>query len=377
MAPLLSIVIPTRNRYKYLYKLVELIDSFHSDEIEICISDNSDDNTDFLNFLRDKGYQDKVVYKHYTERLSQSENSDKAILMSCGEYVCFIGDDDGVLPEIVNVTRKLKMMGAEAILANNPTYNWPDFYDPKFKSMLFYNEPTGNIKRLEAKNELESVISHGFITLECMPQVYHGIVKRSVLDKLYKRLGTYSPGGSPDIATAAALSLIVKELFYIDMPIIISGQSIHVGGGERALHGNLPKIGDVPYLPHTIVQDWNPRIPDVWCSDTIWPQSAIYALTLMDYPGVNNVDYDNLLAIFFNNHSRYYHQYKHLAENITRVKILIYYKKIRGFARKIKIGLRAIFKGGDKYDGRITKNMLNNINEAASFLSNISKEIVI
>lgn len=377
MAPLLSIVIPTKNRYKYLYKLVELIDSFHTEEIEICISDNSDDNTCFLNFLRDEGYQDKVVYNHYTEHLSQSENSDKAILMSHGEYVCFIGDDDGVLPEIVKVTRKLKTMGAEAILANNPTYNWPDYFDPKFKSMLFYNLPTGTIKRLDAKKELDSVISHGFITLECMPQVYHGIVKRSVLDKLYKQLGTYSPGGSPDIATASALSLIVDNFFYIDMPIIISGQSIHVGGGERALRGNLPKIGDVPYLPHTIVHDWNPRIPDVWCSDTIWPQSAIFALTLMDYPGVNNVDYDNLLAIFLNNHSRYYNQYKHLAENITRVKLLICYKKMRGLARKIKIGLLAFFKGGDKSDGRMTKQKLNTINEAASFLSIISNRIVL
>lgn len=360
--PLLSVVVPTKNRYTYLYNLIELIQSFRSKEIELCISDNSDNNKPILDFLNESNNKEWVVYKHFSEQLSMSENSDNAILLSSGEYVCFIGDDDGIIPEIIEVVKQLKEEGAEAILANNPTYNWPDYFDDKAKSRIFYSQPSGTIRILDSKKELERVISGGFRGLAGMPKVYHGIVKRSVLDKLYNKLGTFSPGGSPDIATAVSLSLIVDKVFYVDSPLIINGQSKHVGGGERALKGNLPKLEDVPFLPKSIVRDWNPRIPDIWCSDTIWPQSAIYALTAMGYNGVKVIDYDALLAFFFVNHGRYYHQYKHLASNLKRVNMLIFYRKLRGLARRIKNKLT-------NHDGRLIKNNVTTINEAAILMS--------
>ena len=47
-SPLLSIVVPTKNRYYYLLKLIELVESIGSPELELVIQDNSDDNDEFL-----------------------------------------------------------------------------------------------------------------------------------------------------------------------------------------------------------------------------------------------------------------------------------------------------------------------------------------
>ena len=48
---LLSIVIPTKNRYDYLCILIKSLLKNQSDEFEIIIQDNSDDNTLFIEFL--------------------------------------------------------------------------------------------------------------------------------------------------------------------------------------------------------------------------------------------------------------------------------------------------------------------------------------
>ena len=50
-APLLSIIIPTKDRYKYLKILISLIDSYNLSELELIIQDNTSDNTEILKFL--------------------------------------------------------------------------------------------------------------------------------------------------------------------------------------------------------------------------------------------------------------------------------------------------------------------------------------
>ena len=104
---LLSIVVPTKDRYYYLKYLIELISSFNTSDIELVIQDNTYDNQEILNYLNEY-LNPHVKYYHIKEHLSQSENSDKAILNSSGEYVCFIGDDDAVTRHIVDCVKWMK-----------------------------------------------------------------------------------------------------------------------------------------------------------------------------------------------------------------------------------------------------------------------------
>ena len=98
---LLSIVVPTKNRYYYLKFLIQLIENLHSEEIEMVIQDNSDDNKEFLEYLNLKKYN-FIRYDYIEGQIPRSDNSDKGILNSTGEYICFIGDDDGVTKYIVD-----------------------------------------------------------------------------------------------------------------------------------------------------------------------------------------------------------------------------------------------------------------------------------
>ena len=53
---LLSIVVPTKNRYYYLKYLIRLVDNLHSEEVELVIQDNSDYNNEFVEYLKKKSF---------------------------------------------------------------------------------------------------------------------------------------------------------------------------------------------------------------------------------------------------------------------------------------------------------------------------------
>ena len=52
-----------------------------------------------------------MKYYYTKEQISVKENSDLAILHSSGEYVCFIGDDDGVSRHILKVVKYMRKNG--------------------------------------------------------------------------------------------------------------------------------------------------------------------------------------------------------------------------------------------------------------------------
>lgn len=122
---LLSIVVPTKNRYYYLKYLIQLIENLHSDEIEMVIQDNSDDNSDFLDYLKVNNF-DFIRYDYTKGQIPMSDNADKAVLNSTGEYICFVGDDDGVTNYIIDGVHWMKENGIEVVKSASLNYFWPD-----------------------------------------------------------------------------------------------------------------------------------------------------------------------------------------------------------------------------------------------------------
>jgi len=98
---LLSIIIPTKDRYHYLKECITTVLSVNTDDFELIIQDNTADNSeirDFCEAIRDS----RLKYFHYYEPLSVVDNLNKAIENSCGRYVCFIGDDDSISSSLID-----------------------------------------------------------------------------------------------------------------------------------------------------------------------------------------------------------------------------------------------------------------------------------
>jgi len=281
MKPLLSIIIPTKNRYTTLLPLLDALCSFESENFEIVIQDNSDINEEILNYL-ESNKDVRINYFYCSDKLSIIDNSDLAVNHTIGEYICFIGDDDGVMPYIVDVVEWMKQNGIKALKSFKPNYYWPDQ-----KSNYLSNNTTGILtiskfdyqyKIITSKTALDYTLQKGGTTMKMLPCLYHGIVQRETLNKIYSNCGTYFPGPSPDMANAIALTQFTSDYIYVDFPVVISGKSKNSGGGLGVLHKHIDKIEDMSHLPKNTARDWNDKIPKYWTGPTIWAESVLKAL---------------------------------------------------------------------------------------------------
>lgn len=372
MGYLLSIVVPTKDRYFYLKHLIELIKSFNSDDIELIIQDNTYDNAEIIEYLDNLDYP-HLKYFHTKEPISVSENSTNAILNSTGEYVCFIGDDDGVTRHIVDCVKWMKENDIEVLKSQFASYKWPSFVNGRFfklSSTISLADYSGGYYEFDGIQALRRLIKEGFSTLSYMPKVYNGITKRTTLDKILKSTGSFFPGPSPDMANAVALCILSNKNVYIDFPIIIGGQSVNVGGGVRKIKGGYARLSDLPFLPKNSVDTWEKTLPQIWCVETVWPESGIKGIrALKKTELLDLVDYDYLMARFIVARPSIKEMAYPFISNMTKVRMLVLMLTIKKRLRTLLSATKFFLFRKESDNLKIFKGC-NNIIEAEKFIVN-------
>lgn len=298
--PLLSVVVPTKDRYKYLKHLIKLIQSYHSDDWEIVVQDNTDDNTEILEFLKDLNFSG-CRYYHQKGQLPMTTNADKAILHSEGEYVCFLGDDDGVCPNAIEYCKLMKEKGYEALRSNLAHYYWPDARtnNASKNGKLKCPKVSQNHTVLNSLEVLMDVVNRGFIDRGSLPSVYHGIVSRKALDRIYKKCETFFPGQSPDISNGIAMSLVIDRFCMVDDIVTISGASKFHGGATIGNFRRYPQISDMVWFRPDAEKIWDIRLPKIAVGSIIWAESSIETLRKMEREDIiEKIDFETIYRFF-------------------------------------------------------------------------------
>jgi len=298
-APLLSIVIPTKDRYT---TLIPVVDSFLNhiigDDYEIVIQDNSGDNTPWKEYAQSR-QDEKIKYFYHAESLSVSENTDMAISNLSGKYAIFIGDDDLVSPYVLEITKYLDKHNVDC-LAYSPGYYWwssvnfvkESYYRHK-QAFWLPNNISFKLQQKDSSKELEYLLKSGGVVLyPSLPKFYHGLVKKEVLDKIKTKIGTYISGSCPDMALAVSLTLVVDNYHYMQYPISVFGASKNSAAGWGQENKHWGKLEDQKHLPKNIM--WDENIPRVWTGNTIYAQ-AIYE-TLSVFKADKKINYNALYA---------------------------------------------------------------------------------
>lgn len=96
-APLISILLPTRNRLDLAKAAIETVCRQSYENWEVVVSDNNsrDDYQRYIDSLGDN----RIVYTRSCEFISVTENWNNALKFSTGDYIIMIGDDDGLTPD--------------------------------------------------------------------------------------------------------------------------------------------------------------------------------------------------------------------------------------------------------------------------------------
>ena len=260
---LVSVVVPTKNRYKYLKNLITLIDSYHLSELELVIQDNSDDNAEILDYL--KGYKnDNIHYYYSTDKLTMSTNADAGICNAQGEYICYIGDDDGVCSNIVDCVKWMKLNGIDGARTGQVIFNYNEDIGEPSRLSFVNKEPSARVE--DPMKRLCQSIKRGLILADShIPMVYQSIVKKDVLDKVYKRGGTHFPGVVPDVSGGVCICFELKKYAVIGVPVVINGLSKNASGGVFTKDKNgILKLDEVSFITQKARDEWDKRLPRLW-----------------------------------------------------------------------------------------------------------------
>lgn len=148
--PLLTIILPTMNRYNLLKLAVSsIVNQTDKEDLEVIIINNSsiDHTKKYLLTINDKLFK---IY-HNEKKLNISENWQKALKLSEGKYFYVLGDDDYLFPNFVeNIKQIVKNKSPDILMINkidyiqqDSIYGWQDivFSAKKYTSEIISLDP--------------------------------------------------------------------------------------------------------------------------------------------------------------------------------------------------------------------------------------------
>jgi hypothetical protein len=232
-SPLVSVVIPTRNRASTLKDCLETIISQSYPSIQIVVSDNnSSDNTrDVVASLSDL----RITYVRSERPLSMNDSYNFALNAARGEYVTFIGDDDGFLPNAIAFGMNLLAdKKYSAITWRKINYNWPD-HKIQFQRNILCGQSEPLLLEVNGMRKLKllNAFREGYSNLPC---IYNSIVQMKTIEKVIANSsdGLFFGGRIPDVHSGIALSPFVGSYLQALFPLTVNGASSMSSG---VMHG--------------------------------------------------------------------------------------------------------------------------------------------
>jgi hypothetical protein len=271
----------------YLAVLVRSLLAMRSRDFELLVHDNS---TEPGGFEEACGRVDdpRLRYVYDPTPMSITQNFEKSVSLARGDYVCMIGDDDGVTESIVTLAHWMGKRGIDAAVVPVPTYLWPGVASKldgsQTQGVLSLPRYSRSIELVDAASAVDEVLRSGGVRIGNLPSVYQGIVSRRALDRLRKLTGTCFPGPSPDMANAVGLSAVVDRFARVSFPVVISGSCPVSGAAEGARHRHEGEIVDKKFLPPDTAARWPVQVPFYFSGPTLWAATLVHALVATGRP---------------------------------------------------------------------------------------------
>lgn len=228
--PLLSIVVPTRDRAETALPCIRHLLALPGDDFEVVVTDCSryPDLRERIAAIDDQ----RLIYAPIAP-CSMTDNFNNGYAHCRGEYVTYIGDDDAFLASGLHTLRRLARHGVEAIASPyRAAYFWDSFPDATIAGRVFLSGmpagPSGTFE--EAPDKCCNARTQMLAELRGpgggqLPVVYHGIVARRHLDTVAHRTGNVFRTQAPDTYVTAALCSIIGDYVVTDRPLSMFGKS--------------------------------------------------------------------------------------------------------------------------------------------------------
>ena len=349
--PLISVIVPVYNTDSTL--LTEMIQSVLDQSYqkwELCLADGSDDQHDYVGGIcqRYASQDARIKYSKLEKNLGISGNTNAAILMSKGDYIALLDNDD------------LLAQGAlyEVALAINET--GADF--------LYSDEATFNVKPSDS-DSMHFKPDYSPDYLRALNYICHlSVIERKLAD----RVGLYDPAydGSQDYDFTLRVTENAKKIHHISKPLYywrihagsvaddISAKPYAYEAAKRAVESHLERIGlkgkveysrAVPAMRVIYQLEAHPLVSIIipTCDHSDLLKQCIDSIFSLS-------TYDNYELIICENNSKDPETFKYYdsIKNDPRVHIVTYeggfnFSRINNFARRYASGEHLLFLNND------------------------------
>lgn len=277
MRPLASVIIPTHGRPECAVSTIRAVLAA-SDELEVVVSDTSNEDRISPEFAGQDISRLKLLRPGAP--LSVVDNFNFALSHATGEYLAFIGDDDLVSTQITEVARWGIANHVDAFSFTFPMlYYWPTFSSTtRWKaegSTLVISEFDGRMTPFDAKAELSVALRNMGGGVLGMPRAYAGMISRQLVERIVATHGGLFGGVSPDIYSAALISLESQKSYRVDFPIVVPGACAGSTSGKSARGRHVGGLRDNPHIGAFKNLVWDARIPEYYSVPTVWGYSLL------------------------------------------------------------------------------------------------------
>jgi len=275
---LVTVVVPTHNRSKYAIPCVQSLLEIKSERLQVVVHDTSNDECDLAGWAATQN-DSRLVYIHWKDRLSMTENHERAIALAEGLYVCLIGDDDTVSEKIIDVAEYAESENLDMITPQvKAFYYWPDFrtkfYGAAHAGRIYLDDFTRSTQILDVSTRLDDALHQACQGTDALPKLYHGLVKRSLLDQLRERSGKIFFGTSPDMSASVSLAVVGTSYCLIDFPFTMPGGGGGSNSGRSAMGKHKGDLKNDPHMKPFKDLRWPAELPMFFSVETVWAHAA-------------------------------------------------------------------------------------------------------
>ncbi|HEB04756.1 hypothetical protein LCGC14_0323930 [marine sediment metagenome] len=283
--PLVSVIIPTHDRARYAVPSIKSLLAL-SENIEVVVCDTSEVDAIAPHFS-DFSSRDRLRLIRPNRPMSVVDNFNEALKAASGDYLVFIGDDDFVTSEIINVAKWARSESVDSIKFTFPVhYYWSDFEHwregDSIAGTLRISSFDGSIRRHDAKLALKHALNNFGGGVLDMPRAYAGMVSADLVRRIQAKHGVLFGGVSPDIYSAALISLETKKCVKIDFPVIVPGSSRASTAGQSASGGHVGGLRENSHIGAFKKLIWDEKIPEFYSVPTVWSYSLLKAVAKED-----------------------------------------------------------------------------------------------
>jgi glycosyltransferase involved in cell wall biosynthesis len=224
-APKLSICVPSRNRQFCFQQTIKDLTGSARPDLEFVFADNSDDPSVMNGFMA--GIDDRRIrYLPSGDRiLSMMDNWERTVATATGEWICVIGDDDYIDPDIVDliVTIEDRAKAVDAIAWNRAAFQWTDARSEMRSVTISLANRIVRTPRNAVMDRLFGWLGATHVPL-CPYGIYHAAVHRDALQRVRTKFsGRCFEHPVVDYDFSHKLVTSADNFIYIDRPMSVLG----------------------------------------------------------------------------------------------------------------------------------------------------------